>query len=45
MRIGAVAEQVGVRMSLIRYCERIGLLPADERASGQPIRRSAVSRW
>ena len=35
MRIGAVAEHAGVRTSLIRYYERIGLLPAPERVSGQ----------
>jgi MerR family transcriptional regulator, redox-sensitive transcriptional activator SoxR len=41
MRIGEVAEQAGVRTSLIRYYERIGLLPAPERVSGQ--RRYDVS--
>jgi MerR family transcriptional regulator, redox-sensitive transcriptional activator SoxR len=35
MRIGEVAEHAGVRTSLIRYYERIGLLPAPERVSGQ----------
>jgi len=35
MRIGEVAEQAGVRTSLIRYYEQIGLLPAPERVSGQ----------
>jgi MerR family redox-sensitive transcriptional activator SoxR len=35
MRIGEVAQRAGVRTSLIRYYERIGLLPAPERVSGQ----------
>ena len=35
MRIGQVAERAGVRVSLIRYYEDIGLLPAPERVSGQ----------
>lgn len=35
MRIGEVAEQAGVRTSLIRYYEEIGLLPEPERVSGQ----------
>ena len=35
LRIGEVAHQAGVRTSLIRYYERIGLLPAPERVSGQ----------
>ena len=35
MRIGVVAEQAGVKTSLIRYYEDIGLLPAPERVSGQ----------
>jgi MerR family redox-sensitive transcriptional activator SoxR len=34
-RIGEIAEQAGVNTSLIRYYERIGLLPAPERVSGQ----------
>lgn len=48
MRIGEVAEHAGVRTSLIRYYERIGLLPVPERVSGQRrydpsvIRRLAV---
>jgi len=41
MRIGEVADHAGVRTSLIRYYERIGLLPAPERVSGQ--RRYDVS--
>jgi MerR family transcriptional regulator, redox-sensitive transcriptional activator SoxR len=35
MRIGEVAQQAGVRVSLIRYYEDIGLLPEPERVSGQ----------
>ena len=35
MRIGEVAGRAGVRVSLIRYYEEIGLLPAPERVSGQ----------
>src|SRR5215210_6729851 len=35
MRIGEVARQAGVRVSLIRYYEEIGLLPEPERVSGQ----------
>jgi MerR family redox-sensitive transcriptional activator SoxR len=35
MRIGQVAERAGVRVSLIRYYEEIGLLPKAERVSGQ----------
>ena len=35
MRIGEVAEQAGVKTSLIRYYEDIGLLPEPERVSGQ----------
>lgn len=35
MRIGEVAERAGVRTSLIRYYEDIGLLPEPERVSGQ----------
>jgi MerR family redox-sensitive transcriptional activator SoxR len=44
MRIGEVAEQAGVRTSLIRYYERIGLLPAPERVSGQRRYDAAVLR-
>jgi len=44
MRIGEVAEQAGVRTSLIRYYERIGLLPAAERVSGQRRYDAAVLR-
>jgi MerR family transcriptional regulator, redox-sensitive transcriptional activator SoxR len=35
MRIGDVAARAGVRVSLIRYYEEIGLLPEAERVSGQ----------
>lgn len=35
MRIGEVARRAGVRVSLIRYYEGIGLLPEPERVSGQ----------
>jgi MerR family redox-sensitive transcriptional activator SoxR len=35
MRIGEVAGQAGVRVSLIRYYEEIGLLPEPARVSGQ----------
>jgi MerR family redox-sensitive transcriptional activator SoxR len=44
MRIGEVAEQAGVTTSLIRYYERIGLLPAPERVSGQRRYDAAVLR-
>ena len=35
LAIGDLAERVGVATSTIRYYERRGLLPADERRSGQ----------
>ncbi|HWL33760.1 MAG TPA: MerR family transcriptional regulator [Gaiellaceae bacterium] len=35
MRIGEVAERAGVRVSLLRYYEDIGLLPEAPRISGQ----------
>jgi MerR family redox-sensitive transcriptional activator SoxR len=35
MRIGEVARRAGVRVSLIRYYEELGLLPEPERVSGQ----------
>src|SRR3954465_5666340 len=44
MRIGEVADQAGVSTSLIRYYERIGLLPAPERVSGQRRYDAAVLR-
>jgi len=44
MRIGVVADRAGVRTSLIRYYERIGLLPAPERVSGQRRYDASVLR-
>jgi DNA-binding transcriptional MerR regulator len=35
LRIGEVAQRAGVKTSLIRYYEDIGLLPEPERISGQ----------
>jgi DNA-binding transcriptional MerR regulator len=35
MRIGQVAERAGVRVSLIRYYEDIGVLPDPDRVAGQ----------
>jgi len=35
MRIGDVARRAGVRVSLIRYYEEVGLVPEPERVSGQ----------
>ena len=35
MRIGEVARRAGVRVSLIRYYEEIGVLPEPQRVSGQ----------
>src|SRR3954465_12896777 len=44
LRIGDVANRAGVNTSLIRYYERIGLLPAPERVSGQRRYDAAVLR-
>src|SRR3954452_20212851 len=44
LRIGEVAEMAGVNTSLIRYYERIGLLPAPERVGGQRRYDHAVLR-
>jgi len=35
MRIGEAARRAGVRVSLLRYYEEIGLLPQPDRVSGQ----------
>ena len=35
MRIGEVAQRAGVKTSLLRYYEEVGLLPEPERVSGQ----------
>jgi DNA-binding transcriptional MerR regulator len=44
MRIGEVARRAGVRVSLIRYYEEIGLLAEPERVSGQRRYDEAVLR-
>jgi MerR family transcriptional regulator, redox-sensitive transcriptional activator SoxR len=44
MRIGEVARRAGVRVSLIRYYEEIGLLPAPARISGQRRYDASVLR-
>jgi len=44
MRIGAVAEQAGVRVSLLRYYEEVGLLAPAERVSGQRRYDASVLR-
>jgi MerR family redox-sensitive transcriptional activator SoxR len=44
MRIGEVARRAGVRVSLIRYYEEIGLLPEPERVSGQRRYNETVLR-
>jgi MerR family redox-sensitive transcriptional activator SoxR len=44
LRIGEIAERAGVNTSLIRYYERIGLLPAPERVSGQRRYDASVLR-
>ena len=46
MRIGQVAERAGVRASLVRYYEEIGLLPEPARVSGQRrYDRSVLRAW
>jgi MerR family transcriptional regulator, redox-sensitive transcriptional activator SoxR len=42
LTIGDVAERAGVRTSHIRYYERVGVLPAPERVSGQRRYRDDV---
>lgn len=44
MRIGDVARRAGVRVSLIRYYEEIGLLPQAPRVSGQRRYDASVLR-
>jgi MerR family redox-sensitive transcriptional activator SoxR len=44
MRIGEVAGRAGVRVSLIRYYEEIGVLPEPDRVSGQRRYDEAVLR-
>lgn len=44
LRIGEVAVRAGVNASLIRYYERIGLLPVPERISGQRRYEPSVFR-
>ena len=44
MRIGAVAEAAGVRVSLLRYYEEVGLLAPAERVSGQRRYDASVLR-
>jgi DNA-binding transcriptional MerR regulator len=44
MTIGEVARRAGVATSTVRYYERIGLLPADARSSGQRRYRTASLR-
>jgi MerR family redox-sensitive transcriptional activator SoxR len=44
MRIGDVARQAGVRVSLLRYYEDIGLLPEAPRVSGQRRYDASVLR-
>lgn len=44
LRIGEVAAQAGVNTSLIRYYERIGLLPDPDRIGGQRRYEPSVLR-
>jgi MerR family redox-sensitive transcriptional activator SoxR len=44
LRIGEVADRAGVNTSLIRYYERVGLLPPPERVSGQRRYDASVLR-
>lgn len=44
MTIGEVARKTGIQPSTIRYYERIGLLPAPERLSGQRRYRPDILR-
>ena len=44
MRIGEVAGRAGVRVSLIRYYEGVGLLPEAQRVSGQRRYDESVMR-
>jgi MerR family redox-sensitive transcriptional activator SoxR len=44
LRIGAVAERAGVRVSLLRYYEEVGLLAPAERVSGQRRYDASVLR-
>jgi MerR family transcriptional regulator, redox-sensitive transcriptional activator SoxR len=44
MRIGEVAERAGVRQSLLRWYEEVGLLPAPPRVGGQRRYDPAVLR-
>jgi MerR family redox-sensitive transcriptional activator SoxR len=44
MRIGEAARRAGVRVSMLRYYEQIGLLPGAPRVSGQRRYDDAVLR-
>jgi MerR family redox-sensitive transcriptional activator SoxR len=44
LTIGEVAERAHVATSTIRYCERLGLVVADARSSGQRRYRTATLR-
>ena len=45
LTIGEVARRAGLATSAIRYYERLGLLPAPERVSGQRRYEPDVLRW